>query len=257
MKKVILILSDGMRPDAVMQCGHPMIKAFLEKGCCTMNARTVMPSVTLPCHMSLIHSVDPQRHGVLTNTYTPQVRPIKGLFDQLRLFGKKSGFFYNWGELRDLYQPDSLAEGCYISGHIYDYFDASQRCTDRAIEFIQNQQPDFTFLYLGEVDEIGHKYGWMSPEYMKSINNTFDFTQRVVESAGSDYTVMLIADHGGHDRTHGTDMPEDMAIPFMTINGPWTPGSTFDAVSIKDVAPTVAKMLEVPANEDWEGTSLL
>ena len=23
------------------------------------------------------------------------------------------------------------------------------------------------------------------------------------------------ADHGGHDRTHGTDSPEDMTIPFI------------------------------------------
>ena len=257
MKKVILILSDGLRPDAVMKCAHPMVKTFMEKGTCTMEGRTVMPSVTLPCHMSLIHSVDPQRHGVLTNTYTPQVRPIKGLFDQLRMFGKKCGFFYNWGELRDLYQPDSLAEACFISGHQFPWHDVCEQCTDRTIEFVNKEKPDFVFLNLGEVEEAGHKYGWMTDDYMKAVNHAFELTQRVIESVGSDYTVMLIADHGGHDRTHGTDMPEDMTIPFMTLNGPWEVGSTFDSVSIKDIAPTVAKFLEVPANEDWEGTSLI
>jgi len=57
--------------------------------------------------------------------------------------------------------------------------------------------------------------------------------------------------------TRSTDMAEDMTIPFMTVNGPWNAGSTFDSVNIKDIAPTVAKLLEVPANEDWEGTSLI
>lgn len=257
MKKVILILSDGLRPDAVMQCSHPMVKTLMEKGTCTMNGRTVMPSVTLPCHMSLIHSVDPQRHGIVTNTFTPQVRPIKGLFDQLRLFGKKSGFFYNWGELRDLHQPDSIAEACFISGHYFPWYDACEQCTDRAIDFVRREQPDFVFLYLGEVDEAGHKHGWMTEDYMKAVDHAFELTQRFAEAVSPDYCVMLIADHGGHDRTHGTDMPEDMTIPFMTINGPWEAGSTFEAVSIKDVAPTVAKLLEVPANEDWEGKSLI
>lgn len=257
MKKVILILSDGMRPDAVMQCGHPMVKTFMEKGACTMTGRTVTPSVTLPCHMSLIHSVDPIRHGVTTNTFMPQVRPIKGLFDQLRLFGKKCGFFYNWGELRDLYQPDSLAEACFISGHQKSWPEVGEMCTDRCIDFIRRESPDFTFLYLGEADESGHKHGWMGDVYMEGVRHGFELTQRIAEAVGPDYVIMLIADHGGHDRTHGTEMPEDMTIPFMTLNGPWEAGSAFETMSIKDVAPTVAKLLEVPANEDWEGTSLI
>ena len=75
MKKVILILSDGFRPDALTSCGNPYGRELLEKGSYSLEARTVCPSVTLPCHMSLFHSVPPQRHGILTNTYVPQVRP--------------------------------------------------------------------------------------------------------------------------------------------------------------------------------------
>ena len=53
-------------------------------------AQTVMPSVTLPCHMSLFHSVAPDRHGILTNTYTPQVRPINGICEQLHLYKRQA-----------------------------------------------------------------------------------------------------------------------------------------------------------------------
>lgn len=51
--KVLLILVDGMRPDAVTSCNHPAVGDFMENSLYTLSARTVMPSVTLPTHMSL------------------------------------------------------------------------------------------------------------------------------------------------------------------------------------------------------------
>ena len=104
-EKVILVLVDGMRPDGLLQCGHPFVSELIANSTHALDAQTVFPSVTLPCHMSLMHSVDPQRHGILTNTYVPQVRPIVGLMDQLHLFGKKCAFFNSWETLRDLSRP--------------------------------------------------------------------------------------------------------------------------------------------------------
>ena len=118
--KAVIILVDGMRPDGLMEI--PYAKAMSEKASFTMNARTVYPSVTLPCHMSLFHSVDPSRHGVTTNTYTPQVRPVKGLCEVLNDNGKTCAFFYNWEELRDLSRPGSLIKSYYVS--------ESDRCGD-------------------------------------------------------------------------------------------------------------------------------
>ncbi len=107
-EKVILILVDGMRPDGMMQCGNEFAQELVSKSTYCLKARTVMPSVTLPCHMSLFHSVDPDRHGITTNGYVPQVRPIKGMFDQFDNYDKKCAFFYTWEELRDLGRPDHL-----------------------------------------------------------------------------------------------------------------------------------------------------
>ena len=108
MTKVQLILVDGLRPDAVASCGNPYVQKLLADSLYTLKARTVMPSVTLPCHMSLFHSVDPGRHGILTNTYVPQVRPVNGICEQLQAT-KKCGLFYNWEPLKDLARPGSLA----------------------------------------------------------------------------------------------------------------------------------------------------
>ena len=82
--KVMLILVDGMRPDAMVQ--FPLAQKLMQSSASTLNAQTVFPSVTLPCHVSLFHSVDPTRHGTTTNTYMPQVRPIDGLCESLRRY---------------------------------------------------------------------------------------------------------------------------------------------------------------------------
>ena len=73
-KKVLLILVDGMRPDILSLCEHPYISTLLQNSSYTLCAKTVMPSSTLPCHMSLFQSVEPTRHGVITNTFTSQYR---------------------------------------------------------------------------------------------------------------------------------------------------------------------------------------
>lgn len=80
--KVLLVLADGMRPDAMKNIDEA--KELMKKSAYTLDGKTVFPSITLPCHMSLFHSVDPMRHGTTTNIYTPQVRPINGLCEELK-----------------------------------------------------------------------------------------------------------------------------------------------------------------------------
>ena len=70
-KKVILISIDGMRPDGALQCGNPFVEEMMKLGAFSLETQTVFPSVTLPCHMSMFHSVPPERHGIVTNLYTP------------------------------------------------------------------------------------------------------------------------------------------------------------------------------------------
>ncbi len=92
--KTLLILVDGMCPDALSDL--PLAQKYISRGASTMQAKTVMPSVTLPCHISLFHSVDPSRHGTTTNDYAPQVRPVKGLCEVLAAAKKRCAFFYDW-----------------------------------------------------------------------------------------------------------------------------------------------------------------
>lgn len=255
MKKVHVILVDGMRPDALALCENPYIQQLLDTSLHTLSAQTVMPSVTLPCHMSLFHSVDPSRHGTTTNTFAPQVRPINGIVEQIR--PKTSAMFYNWQELRDIATVGrSMVASVYRNGSIHGYEQANLLTTRDSIACLTTDKPDFAFTYLGWTDEAGHAHGWMTPEYLRSIDRSFDRIHEMID-ATPDYITIILADHGGHARTHGTPMPEDMLIPVILHGQDIVPGILDKAVSIKDIAPTVAKLLGCPADPDWEGTSIL
>ncbi|MBQ4157913.1 MAG: alkaline phosphatase family protein [Clostridia bacterium] len=254
-EKVILVLVDGMRPDGMIEAGHPFTEKLLKISSYALDAKTVMPSVTLPCHMSLFHSVDPDRHGIVTNTYIPQVRPISGLVDQLGMSGKKCAFFYTWEELRDLVRFDHLHTSLCLNLHKRE--NADDDITDAAIGYIAKENPDFLFLYLGDTDEAGgHAKGWMSETYLKVVNNAMNCIERVYNSLPEGYTMIVTADHGGHDRSHGTDLPEDMTIPVLITGPKFEKNKKLENVSIKDIAVTVASLLEAPKAREWEGKDL-
>lgn len=255
-KKVILISIDGMRPDGLKQCGNPYLDELMQKASYTFDARTVFPSVTLPCHTSLFHSVPPERHGTVTNDYVPQVRPIPGLFEQLRNADKVSGMFYGWEPLRDVSRPASLMRAEYI--HAYSFEHTDGMLTDRALGYIKDSDPDFVFLYMVETDEKGgHDNGWMSEVYLDYISRAIGNVKRVIEETKGEYTVIVTADHGGHDRMHGSEMDEDMTIPMIFYGPEFEAGKELHGISILDLAPTIAEIMSVSVPREWEGKSIL
>lgn len=255
MSRVILFLVDGMRPDGLTQAHTPVMDELMQTGTYTLTARSIMPSVTLPCHMSLFHSVLPERHGVTTNTYTPQVRPVPGLFEVIHLAGLRAAAFYSWDELRDVSRPGSL----HTVFHLEDSQDPDGpgdiALIDLARIWLSSNDFDFAYVYLGFTDNVGHKYGWMSEAYLQAITHADECIGRILESLPKDTTILVTSDHGGHDQTHGTEMPEDMTIPLI-IQGGGLKGCLKDGISLLDLAPTIAKMLELKTPKEWTGTAI-
>ena len=256
-KKVLLILADGFRPDALTACSHPFAARLYELGSYCLNALTVYPSVTLPCHMSLFHSVSPDRHGILTNTYVPQARPVNGLCEQLCAAGKTCAFFYDWEELRDLSRPSSLAYSYFVSGSAYTYQKADRMIAKEALRYIGEEAPDFAFVYLGLTDHAGHESGWMTEKYLTACRQSLEEAGRLIERFLEDYTIFFTADHGGHGRTHGTMEDADMRIPLFCIGPDFAPGPMRDTPSIMDLAPTAARLAGALPASEWEGKSLI
>ena len=51
-------------------------------------------------------------------------------------------------------------------------------------------------------------------------------------------------------------MPEDMTIPILCSGPRFERGLELEGGSIKDIAVTIADLLEVPLVKEWEGTAL-
>ena len=92
--RVILFVIDGLRPDGLAQAHTPTLDALAASGVYTPACRTVMPSITLPCHASMFLSVPPDRHGVVTNTWAPGARELSGLFDVVHQAGGRTASFH-------------------------------------------------------------------------------------------------------------------------------------------------------------------
>ena len=253
--KIILFVVDGMRPDALKNIENA--QKIIANSTYTMSAQTVFPSVTLPCHMSLFHSVEPQRHGTTTNIFMPQVRPIDGLFEVLKHAGKRCAIFYNWEDLRDVSEPNSLTHAAFYAGRQLGYLETGEMLTRELLDYVSTFNSDFTFLYLGYTDWAGHKFGWMSDEYLSAMQSSWNNIEKIMDTLGDEYAYIIVSDHGGHDRTHGSEMPEDMTIPVIMNGSVFEKGKVIENVSILDIAPTVARLLGTEPDEEWEGKSLV
>lgn len=262
--RVILYVVDGMRPDGMLLADAPNLQRLRERGAYSLTAQTVMPSITLPTHMSMFHSVTPQLHGVTDNLWQPMPgEPVPGIIELVRQAQRKAAAFYTWDELRDLSRPGALAYSSFINIYATGGETSDGEIACLAADYFARQRPDFMFVYSGMVDETGHRYGWMSPEYMAAVTRADAAIGSLldrVEAAGLlDQTAVLVtADHGGHARDHGSDIPEDMTIPWLLAG----PGIKQDypilsPVHILDTAPTIAHLLGLALPTVWQGRPVI
>lgn len=251
---VLLISIDGMRPDAIHNTEHGK---YLETVCSySLTASTVYPSVTLPCHMSMFHSVEPNTHGVTNNIYTPSPDLGYGITERLAVDNKKSAIFYNWQPINNVFKTDPAVYSQFIDPSNIGWEQANKDTVDKCIGYIENNKADFTFLYLGFLDEWGHAYGWLSDEYYYALNESLALVETVISKLSSDYTVIITTDHGGHGTGHGSTAAEDMTIPLFVMGDGFAAGKQFDNASILDIAPTILDIIGVEKPTYWQGNSL-
>jgi predicted AlkP superfamily pyrophosphatase or phosphodiesterase len=255
--RVLLIILDGCRPDAIEKAETPHLDSLWREGAFTWSARTVMPCVTLPAHVSMFRGVSPQRHGVADNTHQPSASAFPSILELTHAAGLHTAMFYSWGPLRDLAAPGKLRMG-HCREAVYGQ-DNDSGVARAAAAYLVEERPDFAVLYFGDVDITGHLHGWMSPAYLQALernDRALGEVLRALESAGlrEGTTFLVVSDHGGHDHVHGSDVPDDMTIPFILSGAGVKRGHRIAApVDVRDVASTLAHLLGVEPAPCWEG----
>jgi predicted AlkP superfamily pyrophosphatase or phosphodiesterase len=96
----------------------------------------------------------------------------------------------------------------------------------RALKFMTDNRkvPTVTFLYSVHTDHAGHRYAWMSPEYLASIEEgdraIGELLAKMKEAGIYDDThFFFLTDHGGINKGHGGVTTHEMLVPWG-VSGP-------------------------------------
>jgi len=272
---VFIFVVDGGKPAVIKESEMPVLKKFAADGACTWEARTISPSVTLPAITSMLTGVTLAKHKLSWNSW----RPDRGLVTVPTVFSeaKKAGFstamFVGKEKFRHLLLPDSVDEFDFnspLSGQVTKTMEGETRPMSEgtvlsgtvakdAAAYIGKKKPGLCFIHFTDTDDVGHKYGWGSPEQKRAFNDidgAIGVVFRAIQDAGlaGNSVLILTADHGGHARTHGGNTPDDMIIPWIVWGKGVRKGFEIPApVNICDTAATALWLLDVPQPANLDG----
>jgi arylsulfatase A-like enzyme len=131
------------------------------------------------------------------------------------------------------------------------------------IRQLETLKPNVLFVHLSDPDRAGHSSGWMSTAYGRAVRQTDDALSQLLSAADrsygtGNYSVIVTADHGGHDYGHGTESPLDVTIPWIAWGRGVNAGPLGDmAIDTFDTAPTVLWLLGVQQPEAWDGDPIV
>jgi len=251
-RRVLILSIDGLRPDAIDMVPMPNLQKLMQTSAYTLSAQTVYPSVTLISHASMLTGLCPAKHGVYWNDYIPENGIAEGtdLFDIAHAAGLETWMYVGKEKLKQITASTSLTG--FVKGS-----DRDSELTDQLLaEFPENF--GVLFVHFATVDGMGHEYGWLSPEYLSVAFRADESLGRILaeldrRNLRNETLVIITADHGGHDTTHGSTMPEDMTIPWFATGPGIKPGPLTTTVHTMDTAATAAFVLGLDIPAEWDG----
>jgi predicted AlkP superfamily pyrophosphatase or phosphodiesterase len=251
-RRVVILSIDGLRPDAIPLAPMPTLLDLMQNGAYSLTARTIHPSATLPAHASMLVGVCPSKHGVDWNDYLPKRGYAQGtdLFDIAHASGLSTYMYVTKRKLEQLTEPSSLNKFVFVN-------DRDTVLMERLIgEFPQ----DFgvLFLHFGITDGMGHSYGWLSPQQLSVLFRADQALKQLLDELDarglrSETLIIISADHGGHASTHGSNIPEDMTIPWVASGPGIVAKQLTNPIHTMDTAATAAFVLGLETPAEWDG----
>lgn len=273
-RHVFIISIDQGGPAALERADMPVLDRLVAEGAHTWEAFTIVPSLTLPSHTSMLTGVGIQKHQIDWNDLVPEKGLVKvpTIFALARAQGLSTAMIVGKVKFRTLVLPRSVdrfvlpekPDGATIAREFSTMLEGGFR-------------PNLCFLHFADPDGQGHAHGVMSPEKMKALAETDAALGEIVaaiKKAGilASSVLIITADHGGHDRpatenearareglpyqpgTHGSSSPDDVTIPWVAWGYGVRPGFTITAPVVQyDTAATALWLLGVPRPEGFWG----
>lgn len=254
-RRVLILSIDGFRPDAIPLAPMPNLMELMKSAAYTLSARTIYPSATLPAHTSMLSGTCPKNHGVYWNDYIPEngYAQVTDIFDVAHAAGMQTVMYVGKEKLRQITEPSST--------DIFEFINDRDLVITKKL--IENFPADFRlmFIHFPTTDDMGHVYGWLSNEQLsvlfradQAIGNLL--AELDARGLRNETLFIITADHGGHDTTHGSSMPEDMTIPWIASGAGIHPMQLTTQVQTVDTAATAAFALGLPIPPEWDGVPI-
>jgi predicted AlkP superfamily pyrophosphatase or phosphodiesterase len=255
---VVIVSLDGMRPDAIDAFRLRTLQRLALEGSRAEHAETVMPSFTLPSHVSMLTGVSPAVHGITWNddrTREHGFVSVPTVFQLATAAGLRAAAFFSKSKFHHLRVPGTLDYAPVPDGG--DLWLATRTMAE-VLDYIAHERPNLLFVHVADTDYAGHAFGWMSTPYRWAARRMDSTVRTLVRAAdraygAGNYTLIVTADHGGHGRAHGTADPQDVAIPWIAWGRGVQRGAISDTVRTTDTAATVLWLLGLASDSAWEG----
>jgi arylsulfatase A-like enzyme len=270
-KTVILISVDGLGDQLLSDLQLPEIERLAHDGLKAPRVTTTDLMKTLPGHASMLTGVSPDRHGITHNDLDDTLKPIAvpTLFGLLKDHGLKSAAIVGKRKIAFIIAPTGVDNIVQPEAPLLgDYYGRLPSLIDEGVRDELKKSPAFVFVHYALGDTMGHIFQWGSwPQRagLRAIDRSIGRLRADADSilGAGHYVILLTADHGGHEGSHGQrskegvaeNLESDFYIPWILYGMPIE--LTRDAITINDTAPTIASLLgvSVPTDWHWQGQS--
>jgi hypothetical protein len=145
-----------------------------------------------------------------------------------------------------------------IDGDSLGYRVADSLSVEAAVRALADPDLDAAFVYLGDIDVVGHAHGTVGPEYRAAIEwadgrigMLVDAIRRRPTFEDEDWLVLVSTDHGQTDAgSHGGESAVERTV-FFVASGGAARATAEGEVRIVDVAATALAHLGVAIEPAW------
>lgn len=261
---IFIISFDQGNPDLIQKAPMPTFHAMAAEGARTWNAYTIVPSLTLPAHTSMLTGVGPQVHQILWNDYEPKRGLVKvpTIFSLAKQRGLVTAMFVGKEKFEHLILPGS------VDAFVWPETNNDAQAVAKVFAAqVGKLKPNLCFIHFRDPDTEGHAHGAKSPEKIQALADC-DTALKIIKDAIADAgltnsVIILTADHGSHDikdrngktiGTHGSAETDDVLIPWVAWGKGVKKDFTITAPVVQyDTAATALWLLDVPLPESFWG----
>ncbi|MFA5606572.1 MAG: alkaline phosphatase family protein [Leucobacter sp.] len=238
--KLLLVGLDGLRIDRGFATGNaPNLDALAAEGH-FVRSEVEGPTISGPSWATILTGATHDEHGISDNLMRGHRLDEHPDFLSRAAHRDPAVTTYaaaGWPNLTDpagvgpiirLRKPaiDSGVHGVVsLNGELYGYRAIDPEIAARARLALSYAGPDLSFVYFCEIDDAGHYYGALTPQYDEAIANSdrhlgmlLDAVDGRVREHGEVWIVAVTTDHGHLDEGgHGGDSPEERQTFLLTV----------------------------------------